>query len=114
MSHQTIDGPEIYSFEHQDKVIHALVYGLIATCWLRWFQTFKTPRQAALWAIGLASLFGITDEIHQSFIPGRYCDLYDWMADTFGAILATVCYQKWALYRNILEWRKKAKIKIEQ
>ena len=109
MSHQTIDGADIYYFPHQDKVIHALVYGLIATTWLRWLTTFKTEFKAALWAITLTSTFGVIDEVHQSFVPGRYLDFFDWVADTAGATLATFCYLKWPLYRNILEWPKKPK-----
>ena len=30
MSHRPIDGAAVYSFPHQDKVIHTLIYGLIA------------------------------------------------------------------------------------
>ena len=32
-----------------------------------------------------ASLFGASDEFHQSFVPGRDTDVFDWVADTLGA-----------------------------
>ena len=47
----------------------------------------------ALWAllvaaaIGLASLYGASDEFHQLFVPGRLCDPADWLTDTLGAAL---------------------------
>ncbi len=46
-------------------------------------------RKALLAAIALASLYGITDEIHQIFVPGRMCDSTDWLVDTAGASLGT-------------------------
>ncbi|MDI6828677.1 MAG: VanZ family protein, partial [Armatimonadota bacterium] len=41
-----------------------------------------------LQALGIAALYGVTDEYHQSFVPGRRCELYDWMADVLGAAVA--------------------------
>lgn len=41
----------------------------------------------ALVAIALASLYAVTDEFHQSFVPGRVCDPADWLTDTLGATL---------------------------
>ena len=37
--------------------------------------------------MALASLYGATDEFHQSFVPGRDSDVLDWVADTLGAAL---------------------------
>jgi VanZ family protein len=44
-------------------------------------------RGALLLALSLASLYGATDEFHQSFVPGRSADVLDWLADTLGAAL---------------------------
>lgn len=41
-------------------------------------------------AIGLASLYGASDEFHQLFVPGRLCDPADWLTDTLGATLGVV------------------------
>lgn len=42
-------------------------------------------------AVVIASLYGITDEFHQEFVPGRMADPVDWIVDTcgsaFGALL---------------------------
>ncbi|MDR1799750.1 MAG: VanZ family protein [Bifidobacteriaceae bacterium] len=38
-------------------------------------------------AIGLASLYGVTDELHQILTPGRVADPWDWLTDTVGATL---------------------------
>ena len=36
-------------------------------------------------AIVISSIYGMLDEIHQSFIPGRYSEFLDWVADSVGA-----------------------------
>ena len=42
-----------------------------------------------LFAIIVASAYGITDEIHQIFVAGRMCDPADWAVDTLGASLGS-------------------------
>jgi VanZ family protein len=39
----------------------------------------------ALVSTVFCSLYGISDEWHQSFVMGRYFDIGDWLADTSGA-----------------------------
>lgn len=44
-------------------------------------------------AAALSSVYGVTDEFHQIFTPGRSCDPMDWLVDTIAATLgALVCY----------------------
>jgi len=38
----------------------------------------------------LCVLYGISDEYHQSFVPGRSPDLLDIRNDTIGAVLAMI------------------------
>jgi VanZ family protein len=92
-------------FSHMDKVVHALTFGLMATLLVRVFFRPRHPVRSALVAIACASLFGITDEFHQSYTPGRTVDVGDWIADTGGAMLAVTLYTLWPWYRRVLEWR---------
>jgi VanZ family protein len=46
-----------------------------------------SPRRAFLLAVVIGSLYGGTDEFHQSFVPGRTADPLDWVADTLGVAL---------------------------
>jgi len=91
LSHQpTLGVPSL--FENQDKVMHAGAYGLLAALILG-AMPLRLPgytRQQAWLSVMLASLYGISDEFHQSFIPGRSPEVGDWMADTLGALLATI------------------------
>lgn len=63
-----------------DKIVHAVFYGIFA------FFIFGGSRRYLL-SLLIASLYGITDEFHQSFIEGRDSDVWDWVADTVGASL---------------------------
>lgn len=92
------------TFSHMDKVVHALTFGLMATLVVRVFFHSRHPIRSAWVAIACVSLFGITDEFHQSYTPGREVDVGDWIADTGGAMLAVVLYTLWPRYRRILEW----------
>ena len=50
-----------------------------------------TLTQLGLWiltiGVGLAIAYGISDEIHQSFVPGRDASVGDLIADSVGAAL---------------------------
>ena len=92
-----------------DKVAHFSVYGLLATLTVR---AGRGPRAAWL-AVVAVSLFGASDEWHQSFVPGRSCELADWVADTIGAALAVSLYTRWGWYRARLETALFRKARIE-
>jgi VanZ family protein len=75
-------------FPHFDKVAHAGAYALLAALSARAILAAgRAGRQAFFGAVLAASLYGATDEWHQSFVPGRDPDPWDWAADTAGALL---------------------------
>lgn len=43
---------------------------------------------ASLAGVLIAIVYGITDELHQYFTPGRHCSLSDVLANSFGAFMA--------------------------
>ena len=45
-------------------------------------------QQSCVVAFLLVALYGLTDEYHQSFVPGRTATMWDWLVDLFGAGLA--------------------------
>jgi VanZ family protein len=56
----------------------------------------------------LGSVYGVIDEVHQYFVPGRDCNVWDWIADTLGAILgagAILLIQRYLLKRKIANYR---------
>ena len=90
---------------HFDKLVHFGVYGLIATLIVRLRPLQRNHARAALIAIAIVSLFGVSDEWHQAFTAGRSSDFADWVADTLGAAVAVFLYLRWTGYRRFLELR---------
>jgi VanZ family protein len=97
-------------FANSDKVAHFAVYGLLASLVCRLGRGWR----AAAGGVLVVSAFGVTDEWHQRFVPGRTCDVKDWMADTGGAVLAVVLYTAWPRYRALLEFPLGRKRRIEK
>jgi VanZ family protein len=50
----------------------------------------KALWRVALIAVVVASLYAVSDEFHQYFVPGRLCDPIDWATDTAGALVGAV------------------------
>ena len=69
-----------------DKLAHALLYFFFAAVLWRALSNSAT-RHGVLVAAIIAALYGVTDEIHQHFVPGRTMSFFDWTADAAGAVL---------------------------
>ncbi len=86
-----------------DKIVHFSVYGLLGTLVVRVLFDASRRGRSAFVAIALVSLYGVLDEFHQSFTPGRSVEVADWIADTLGTGLAAISYSFWPAYRRMLE-----------
>jgi len=82
--------PLPFVFNMQDKLIHAAAYAVMAFLFWQAWQGRLSLRLLAVLTVAFCSLFGVTDEWHQSFVPGRDASVFDWMADTLGAFLLTM------------------------
>ena len=49
------------------------------------------PKAIACSTAGIG-LYALSDEIHQLFVPGRFCDPADWMVDLSGALFGAVIF----------------------
>ena len=47
-------------------------------------------------ALVLSVFYGLTDEFHQMFVPGRVADLFDLLADAGGAIIGLFVVWAWS------------------
>jgi len=54
------------------------------------------PRVAAL-AMAIVVAYGVSDEFHQAFVPGRFSDLRDLAADATGALIGTIGCWAWGI-----------------
>ena len=57
--------------------------------------------RAVVAAIVIASLYGVTDEYHQRFVPGRSFDVLDMVADTIGSVVGASAVGAWSRIRKI-------------
>ncbi len=77
-------------FDGSDKLVHLICFGGLAgsVCMALGQRGWRR-----VWLpILLVSVYGIVDEIHQSYTPGRTSSAADWVADTVGATLGTIAY----------------------
>lgn len=88
-----IDQPFVAGLLHgfQHRLAHLAAFGLVGL--LAWWAAEGVPR-AAFWAVLLTSLFGATDEWHQSFTPGRHSGIDDWAWDTACAAIAIYAWTR--------------------
>ncbi len=83
--------PKPMSLFGMDKLLHAGAYGVLACIVLAGMRrSGRGWGRPALFLLPLlfASLYGVTDEIHQYFVPTRQFDPFDALANAFGAVLA--------------------------
>ncbi len=66
-------------------IAHFCEYLLLGALLMNALRSHMPLKRALVVAIVCASAYGVTDEIHQIFVEGRYCDVFDWLTDTAGA-----------------------------
>ena len=80
-----------------DKLAHMSVFGILGLTAYRSFsrvQSWAWLRTHAVWsAFVFVALYGLLDEFHQSFVPGRSSDVFDLTADTAGAGMALLLWR---------------------
>ena len=88
-----IDTP--LDFPHKDKLIHAAAYAIMAyAAWSAFRHHIENYLFLMFASVLFSSMYGVSDEFHQSFVVGRDADVWDWLADTLGAVMMAS-----ALYR---------------
>ena len=76
-----------------DKLVHAVAYfGLCVVSRLAFGTVFSRRSVAILAAVLVTLLYGATDEWHQSTVPTRSPDFYDWVADAIGGVIGGVLF----------------------
>jgi VanZ family protein len=77
----------ILGFDKLQHLIAYLVLALTISFWVSPAQREFHRLRTLLLLVFISSLYGVIDEIHQYFVPGRDCNVWDWIADTLGAFL---------------------------
>jgi len=101
-SHQPGDELPLPGFFLADKLAHTMVYAALGAAWLhaldrRWRR--RHPALAAWSAVAFGLFYGLSDEYHQSFVPGRFPSVADLVADGVGGLASGALF--W--------WRRRGK-----
>ena len=75
-----------------DKVLHFSIYTVLAFLLTRQISEDTSRWRAVAGALVIAIAFAAVDEWHQRFIPGRFPELADWLADAAGAAVGAIAY----------------------
>lgn len=90
--------------ENEDKVAHCILYGGLAFLVSMGLRKRGRPVSRGIQfvvPILFAFLYGVSDEFHQYFVPGRSCDPKDALSDATGALIMQIilCVFVWKLHR---------------
>jgi len=86
-----------------DKHEHFFFYGILAALTLRALARGEWKGVAAATVIGaviISSAYGVSDEFHQRFVPGRSYELLDMAADATGSAAAAAMLWAWSIIRR--------------
>lgn len=94
--------PEYYEVPNVDKLLHTLLYfGLgILLCFA--FHNASNPKiseRAIHFSLLIGILYGIFDEVHQWFVPGRAATLIDVAFNTLGVLIALLAFLIWKRWK---------------
>jgi VanZ family protein len=92
-----------------DIIPHFCEYFILAFFFI---QIFNNPANLKTMAIGLIGLMllGLLDELHQAFVPSRFCSLKDLLIDTLGSISGLTAYfvlRRWSAKSHANRWARR-------
>lgn len=85
--------PSLYTII-SDKIAHVMLYGGLGFLVARYLKAARgtTTGHTVAFAGLLCLLYGMTDEFHQAFVPGRSAQVGDLIADLIGGLLGGLLY----------------------
>ena len=100
-------GPLLNSFIVR-KFAHFFEYAVLG--FLIGCALFLSRRRfSPITAVICSALYSVSDEIHQYFVPGRACRIFDVGVDTLGALTGTLILALIILIMNSIAMRRKEK-----
>lgn len=70
------------------KTAHITEYAILATLLFRSLKQSFSINKSLVFTFLICVLYAVSDEYHQSFVPGRHPKVYDVMFDTIGVSLS--------------------------
>ena len=86
-----------FGFKLSDKILHFIVFGTLGILMARGMRNAKNKIVNESYisiTLMICIVYGILDEVHQYFVPGRYFSWWDWVADILGVITLVWIYKR--------------------
>lgn len=83
-----------------DKILHFIAYAVLGVLFFRAYRTQRFKENinlAIMLSIISSSLYGLSDEVHQYFVPSRNADIMDFFADVAGSICGVYIFNRFLL-----------------
>ena len=94
------------------NISHGFVFFVLGLLVSYAFETVNVHEFAnAGLAFIVSSIYAVSDEVHQIFIPGRAGQLTDFLVDALGIVIAIVVYQ---LIKTMLDMRAELAVKRQE
>jgi len=74
------------------KAAHMTEFGMLWWLWVRALHPASDLRHAVLVALAIALAYAVSDELHQSFVPGRHPSPFDVAIDAAGIGVAVTLW----------------------
>lgn len=78
-----------------DKLLHLtgfFFYGISTQLFINTLFTNKKKSSKIIFVLIIGIIYSISDEFHQSYVPGRNSDIYDFLTDLVGIILSLLIF----------------------
>lgn len=88
--------------------VHLLAYAGLSVLTVRALarrQWQHVTWRVVLGAIAISTAYGVSDEYHQRFVPGRTFELLDMAADAIGSVIGASAAGAWSIIRRRFETR---------
>ena len=93
--------PPDLGLQAEDKIAHVIEYAILGVLLTR-SAALKHPFSVRLFLciFIIGTSYGVSDEIHQAFVPNRFASVWDAAADAIGICAGQIVYWQWKNYRS--------------
>ncbi|MBE6158139.1 MAG: VanZ family protein [Firmicutes bacterium] len=87
------------------KSAHFFIYFILGVLVISYCKEFNFNYKIIFISILICFLYSISDEVHQLFVSGRSCQIFDIFIDTIGSSLGSICY--YICYNKYIKYKEK-------
>ena len=99
------DIPGLFDIPHLDKVAHLIEYAVLGLALARPLGRSLTGGVLLAAVAGIGLVYGVTDEVHQIWVPGRDFSFIDMAVDLLGALTGAGLWVALGRWTWLWRWR---------